>query len=71
MITILRYNASNYLRQIAENLTFGNIENMSILMVLFNDTAVLYGEGLGNYEDLKDQVDDYIFFSEIREEYPE
>jgi len=70
-ITILRYNASNYLRQIAENLTLGNIENMSVLMVMFNETILLYGEGVGNYEDLKDQVDDYIFFSEIREEYPE
>ena len=70
-ITILRYNASNYLRQIAENLTLGNMENTSMLMELFNETTGLYDGELGNYEDLKDQIDDYLFFSEIREEYPE
>jgi len=70
-ITMLRYSASNYLRQIAENLTLGNMENVSMLMELFNETTGLYDEGLGNYEDQKDQIDDYWFFSEIREEYPE
>lgn len=70
-ITMLRYSASNYLRQIAENLTLGNMENVSMLMGLFNETTGLYDGELGNYGDLKDQIDDYWFFSEIREEYPE
>ena len=70
-ITILRYNASNYLRQIAENLTLGNTGNVSMLMDLFNETTGLYDEELGKYEDQKDQIDDYLFFSEIREEIPE
>ena len=71
-ITILRYSASNYLRQIAENLTLGNMENVSMLMELFNETTGLYDEALEGYEDLKDQIDEFIFFSEDREaEYPE
>ena len=70
-ITMLRYSASNYLRQIAENLTLGNIENVSMLMGLFNETTGMYDEALGGYEELKDQIDEYLFFSEIRGEYPE
>jgi hypothetical protein len=67
-ITILRYNASNYLRQIAENLSLGNMENVSMLMDLFNETTGLYDDAVGEYEDRKDQIDDFIFFSEIRED---
>jgi len=67
-ITILRYNASNYLRQIAENLTLGNMENVSLLLALFNETTGLYNGEVGNYDDLKDQIDDYLFFTEIRED---
>ena len=71
-ITTLRYNASNYLRQIAENLTLGNMENLSLLMALFNETTGLYDDALEDYEDNKDQIDNYWFFSEDREaEYPE
>jgi len=71
-ITILRYNASNYLRQIAENLSLGNMDNVSMLMLKFNETTGLYDDALGDYEDGKDQIDDYWFFSEDREaEYPE
>ena len=71
-ITILRHSASNYLRQIAENLTLGNMENVSMLMELFNETTGLYDEALEGYEALKDQIDEFIFFSEDREaEYPE
>ena len=67
-ITILRYNASNYLRQIAENLSLGNMENVSMLMLKFNETTGLYDDALGDYEDGKDQIDDFIFFSEVRED---
>ncbi len=70
-ITLLRYSASNYLRQIAENLTLGNNENISMLMELFNETTGLYDEALGEYEELKDLIDEYLFFSEIRTDYPE
>ena len=65
-ITMLRYNASNYLRQIAENLSLGNMSNVYMLMDLFNETTGLYDEALGDYEDNGDQIDDYLFFSEDR-----
>jgi len=28
----------------------------------------LYEEGLGEYEEIQDQIDGYLFFNEIREE---
>ena len=68
-ITLLRYNASNYLRQAAENLSLGNMENVTLLMELFNQTEEMYEEELGDYEDQGDQIDGYLFFNEIREEY--
>ena len=71
-ITTLRYNASNYLRQIAENLTLNNMVNISMLLELYNETTGLYNDALKDYEDWKDDIDGYVFFSEDREaEYPE
>jgi hypothetical protein len=67
-ITILRYNASDYLRRAAENLSLGDLENMSLMMELFNLTETLYEEELEEYEDIQDQIDGYLFFNEIREE---
>jgi|GEM_PF-806190 len=69
-ITMLRYNASNYLRQIAENLSLGQMENVSMLMELFNETTGLYDEALEDYEDQKDQIDEFAFFSKVREDEP-
>lgn len=66
-ITLLRYNASRYLLQAAENLSFGNIANVTLLMENFTLTEDLYAEGLEGYEDLKNQIDDYLFFDPIRE----
>ncbi len=71
-ITMLRYNAANYLKQIAENLSLGEMDNVSMLMELFNETTGLYDVALEEYEDNKDQIDGFWFFSEDREaEYPE
>jgi hypothetical protein len=67
-ITLLRYNASDYLRRAAENLSLGNLENVTMLMELFNLTEILYDEELEDYEDIQDQIDGYLFFNEIREE---
>jgi hypothetical protein len=67
-ITLLRYNASNYLRAAAENLSLGNMANVSMLLGLFNQTAALYNSAAQQYQDQKDQIDGYIFFNEIREE---
>jgi len=71
-ITDLRYNASNYLKKVAENLSLGQMDNVSMLMDLFNETTGLYDEAFEDYESRKDQIDGYWFFSEDREaEYPE
>jgi hypothetical protein len=70
-ITLLRYNASDYLRRAAENLSIGNIENMknfTLLMENFTLNQGLYMEGLQGYNDLKNQIDDYLFFNPIRED---
>lgn len=67
-ITMLRYYASKYLMSAAENLSLGNMENVSLLMDLFNETEELYEEELEEYEEYQDQIDGYLFFNEIREE---
>jgi len=67
-ITLLRYNASQYLKYAVENLSLGQTENVSMLMELFNETEELYTSELGGYDELKDQIDGYLFFNEIREE---
>ena len=66
-ITLLRYNASDYLRRAAENLSFGNMENVTLLMENFTLTEDLYMGGLQEYNDLKNQIDTYLFFDPIRE----
>lgn len=66
-ITLLRYNASRYLRQAAENLSLGNTENFSMLYDLFNETNIAYGGAVKQYDEKKKQIDGYLFISEIRE----
>jgi len=66
-ITLLRYNASDYLRRAAENLSFGNMENVTLLMENFTLTEDLYMQGLQEYNDLKNQIDNYLFFDPTRE----
>ena len=66
-ITLLRYNASNYLKRAAENLSLGNMENVTMLMESFNLTELLYTGQLQAYEGQKDQIDSYLFFDTIRE----
>jgi hypothetical protein len=68
-ITMLRYNASRYLKYAAENLSIGNIENVTIFMELFNETETLYQGAVGEYTEQKGQIDEYLFFDEIREEH--
>jgi len=66
-ITMLRYNASDYLRRAAENLSFGNRENVSILREMFNLTEQAYQGAQQEYQEFRYQIDGYIFFSTIRE----
>jgi len=68
-ITLLRYNASNFLKQAAENLSIGQYEIVDLIMENFTVMEGMYLMALGGYEDLKDQIDEYTFFDEIREEH--
>ena len=70
-LTMLRYNASKYLIQITENITFINntvtfSENVSELMEDFNFTMSMYDSELETYEDTQEDIDEYDFFDEIR-----
>jgi len=75
-LTLLRYNATVYLQMIGENITFFNnsavplMENLSEIMDLFNQTMMVYGGELGNYEEIQDEIDEYNIegFSPIREQ---
>jgi len=66
-LTMLRYNASKYLKYMAENLTkIGGLTNISELMDMFNQTMDLYEQESGEYDDCKEKIDEYEFFDEIR-----
>jgi len=66
-ITMLRYNASLYLKQAMENLSLGQLANVSFLMNLFNQTELAYGAGAAQYDAAKGLIDEYWFFDTIRE----
>lgn len=72
-LTMLRYNASTYLKYLVENLTFdpesNNVTflvNVTGLLILFEETMGAYGEELGSYEGYQDEIDEYEFFEESR-----
>ena len=62
-LTMLRYNASKYLKYLAENITVINgsaaLGNVSGLMDLFNETMGMYGSELDIYEGYKEEIDEY------------
>jgi hypothetical protein len=66
-ITLLRYNASDYLRRAAENLSFGNMDNVTFLIENFTMIEQVYQEAVQQYQEYRYQIDGYIFFSTIRE----
>lgn len=66
-IAILRYNASDYLRRAAENLSFGNMDLVVLLMDNFTFIEQTYQEALQQYQEYRYKIDGYIFFSTIRE----
>jgi len=69
-ITSLRYNASKFLRQAVENLSIGNMKNVTMLMGYFNSTEANYTGQLQFYENQKDVIDNsYLFFDPIRESH--
>jgi hypothetical protein len=66
-ITMLRYNASDYLRRAAENLSFGHMENVTALMENFTIIEQAYEGASQVYNEYRQKIDGYLFFSEIRE----
>jgi hypothetical protein len=69
-ICMLRYNASLYLRNIAENLSlYGAGANVTELLELFNETTEMYNEELGVYNEITDEIEDEYgkYFNPIRE----
>ena len=66
-ITMLRYNSTKYLKQAAENISIGNIENATLLFENFSMIEEVYEGMLGEYEEQQGQIDEYLFFDEIRE----
>jgi hypothetical protein len=66
-ITQLRYNASLLLYSAAENLSLGNMQNVTDLMENFSAVEEQVGGAMQDYEGYRQQIDGYLFFSEIRE----
>jgi len=66
-ITMLRYNASYYLKCAAENLSLGNMELVDLLMENFTLVEQAYQEAVQKYQEFRYQIDGYLFFSTIRE----
>jgi hypothetical protein len=72
-LTLLRYNASQYLMYLAENLTMSEdgtvtyLTNVSRFIGLFEETMMKYEEESEKFEEIKDAIDEYEFFEEIRE----
>lgn len=72
-LTLLRYNATKYLKMLSENITFSDngavLENMTALLDMFNETLAAYAMESGNYQDIQDLIDEYDIegFSTIRE----
>lgn len=73
-LTLLRYNASKYLKYLAENITIVNnsavlAENTTELMEMFNETMMIYGSELNNFEQQEREIEEYDIegFNPIRE----
>jgi hypothetical protein len=66
-ITMLRYNATCYLISAAENLSFGNMALVELLMENFTIVEQSYQQAVQQYQEFRYQIDGYIFFSTIRE----
>lgn len=66
-ITMLRYNASDYLRRAAENLSFGDMKNVTALMENFTAVEQIYQQEVMVYQEYQSQITGYLFFRTIRE----
>jgi hypothetical protein len=66
-LSLLRMNSSIYLRSLAENLTFHNdtvefLENVSIVMDMFDMSEFNVGLETGIYEEIKEEIDGYGYY---------
>jgi hypothetical protein len=73
LLAMLRYNASIYLTYLTENLTFDVetnsvifMQNVTVLLDLFNKTLSAYQVELKIYDNIQNDIDEYEFFDEIR-----
>lgn len=66
-VTLLRYNASLLLHGAAENLTAGNMANVTALLENLTAVEEEVQGATQQYDEYRQQIDGYIFFSEIRE----
>jgi len=62
-LTMLRYNASKYLKYLAENITLidgsAALDNVSDLMDLFNETVYMYEGESDIYDVIEEELDEY------------
>jgi len=72
-LTMLRYNASQYLMFLTENLTFNfetnnvtYLTNVSQNLAAFLAAVSAYQEEVENYDEIQDEIDEYEFFDEER-----
>jgi hypothetical protein len=72
-LTMLRYNATIYLKILAENITFIDdasvLVNLTAILELFNETMAAYGGALSEYQQIQEEIDEYNIegFNPIRE----
>ena len=72
-LTLLRYNATNFLKQLTENLTFNAetknvtyLQNVTMLLEDFDEMLEEYGKELAKFDETKEEIDEYEMFDEIR-----
>ena len=74
-LTQLRYNASNYLQQLANNITVKIVNNTIVislnttampLLKLFDTTMAMFMMAEKDYADIQEELDEYELFDEIR-----
>jgi len=71
-ISLLRYNASYNLKKAAETLYVGDFTNASLFYGNYSLFDDLYNDLIELYNEQKEQINTFLFFSEDREaEYPE
>lgn len=74
-LTMLRYNATSYLKILAESIEYNDdgvtqvLDNLTEVVEMFNQTMMAYGEALEEYETILEEINEYDIegFNPIRE----